>query len=35
MVAMLDIVGVCRRMRHIVLMRGRVRHDPLGLNGGR
>ena len=34
MVAMLDIVGVCRRVRHIVLMRGRVGHDPLGLSGG-
>lgn len=34
-IAMLDVVGVCRRVRHVVEVRGRVRHAPLGLGGGR
>ncbi len=35
MIAMLDVIGMCRRVRHIVVMRGGVWHDPLGLSGSR
>ncbi len=34
-IAMLDVISVCRRVRHIVVMRGGVWHDPLGLSGSR
>ena len=35
MIAMLDVISVCRRVRYVVVMRRGVRDNPLGLSGRR